>query len=1050
MMDYTDVEDPEYQQLNGKNRLDFLMSTTSDLNTIFADKNISCNYYDEKSFFAKFKSTNYFTCLSSNVQSLGSKFLSICNFFNILSDSSIIPDIFAVQEVWSCAPNSYTIPDYSFYCKTRKNGRGGGVGLFVHKDNNSSILEDHSLFIENIYESIAVQVETSSRNKFIAISLYRPNRHKTLSQSQQFDQFFSFFQDHLQNLSQVGLPIYIFSDTNIDLMKYGSNLNSNNLLDLTMGLGYLQLISKVTRIQGESATLLDHIFSNDNLVNTSAGVIIDSYSDHFIIFSSLNFEKNKPEHSAGFSRCMKPESINNFKAALNNLSWADVLDKNCPNAAYDSFWETFSTLFDIFFPLHQVKFNKNIHPLNPYMTPGLMVSRRRKLKLYRLSKSKPTPENIRKFQIYRNIYNKTCRKSKQMYFEKKIYDSKGNSKKIWDTLGEAMNNKKVNSATIDTLLINNEPCSDETLIADNFNEYFSQIGVKVSGSVPPTDANYWDFLPPRCSSTFFINPILPSDICSTISQLEKKTSKDINGISVCFLHDIAFHISEPMAHIFNKSVQNGIFPEKMKISRTIPVYKKSGSPMETNNYRPIAIINAFSKVFEKIISKRLVNFLTQTNFFFPDQFGFLQGRSTNHAIMKIINYISGALNEDKYSILVLLDVQKAFDSISHSVLLYKLENAGIRGVALDWFRSYLSDRKQKVQVGSSISENTSNINIGVLQGSILGVILFLISVNDISNCSEILKSFLFADDISSLSSDINFNNLVDSTNFELNKLSAWYRANGLAVHPKKSKFMIFKPPNFPLPANIDLFFNDNDPGVSDPSKMTKIQQVSNRSDEKFVRVLGVLLDENLTLESHVNSMCSKISRSIYCLNQVKHFLDTNCLKLIYFSHIHSHLNYCSNIFSLLSTKHLNRVTILQKKAIRIVCKTGYRSHTNPLFLRTGILPFKDIIQANSLSFMYEYKHRILPSTFNHCWTQNWEIDSHYLLRNGEDFYLRRLKFHCLNKHPLFIFPRTWNSFSPVFKNTYMSKKQFARTVKNYFLHKLDDNFSINCTCILCF
>ena len=133
----------------------------------------------------------------------------------------------------------------------------------------------------------------------------------------------------------------------------------------------------------------------------------------------------------------------------------------------------------------------------------------------------------------------------------------------------------------------------------------------------------------------------------------------------------------------------------MKTSRTIPVFKKSGSPLEMNNYRPIAIINAFSKIFEKIISKRLVSFLTQNNFFFQEQFGFLQGRSTNHAVMKILNIITSALNEGKYSILVLLDVQKAFDSVKHSILLYKLENAGIRGVVLDWFKSYLSNRKQK-------------------------------------------------------------------------------------------------------------------------------------------------------------------------------------------------------------------------------------------------------------------------------------------------------------------------------------------------------------------
>jgi len=853
----------------------------------------------------------------------------------------------------------------------------------------------------------------------------------------------------MHKLSELNFPVYIFLDTNIDLMKYGSNHNSNYLLELSMGFGFLQLISKVTRIQGESATLLDHIFTNDVVNVTSSGVIIDSYSDHFITFCSLSFEKPKPKNSDIFARSINEENTNKFKAALDNLNWSNVLENTCTNTAYNEFWETFHTLFDLYFPLRQFKLNKNIHPINPFMTPGLLVSRKRNLKLYKISKSKPTPENIKKYQIYRSTYNKTCRKSKQMYFEKKIYNSKGNSKKIWDTLGEAMNNKKSGTSSVDSLLINDEICSDEILIANAFNDFFSQIGSKVSDSVPPTNSNYWDFLPPRCSNTFFIDPVVPSDIASTISQLEKKSSKDINGISINFLCTISFQICVPLAHIFNLSVQNGIFPDNMKTSRTIPVFKKSGSPLEMNNYRPIAIINAFSKIFEKIISKRLVSFLTQNNFFFQEQFGFLQGRSTNHAVMKILNIITSALNEGKYSILVLLDVQKAFDSVKHSILLYKLENAGIRGVVLDWFKSYLSNRKQKVQVGSKISENTSNLNIGVIQGSILGVILFLISINDISNCSEFLRSVLFADDISSILSDSNFNNLVSSVNTELIKLSSWYRANGLSVHPKKSKFIIFKPTNFHLPEEINIFFNNNDPGETDSSKISKIQRISDTSEEKSVRVLGVLLDEKLKLRSHVNSICSKISRSIYCLSQVKNLLDMSCLKLIYFAHIHSHLNYCSNIFSLLSKKDLIRVQTLQKKSVRLVCNKSYNSHTAPLFLKTAIVPFQDLIQVNALCFMYEYRLNRLPSSFNNSWSLNRDTDPQYMLRNGEDFAIPRLKYQYLKSHPLFYFPNLWNKFKPVFKNSIVKSSTFSSNLKSYFLHKLDESYSIDCNCYLC-
>jgi len=188
----------------------------------------------------------------------------------------------------------------------------------------------------------------------------------------------------MHKLSELNLPVYIFSDTNIDLMKYGSNHNSNYLLELSMGFGFLQLISKVTRIQGESATLLDHIFTNDVVNVTSSGVIIDSYSDHFITFCSLSFEKPKPKNSDIFARSINEENTKKFKAALDNLNWSNVLENTCTNTAYNEFWETFHTLFDLYFPLRQFKLNKNIHPINPFMTSGLLVSRKRNHKLYKI------------------------------------------------------------------------------------------------------------------------------------------------------------------------------------------------------------------------------------------------------------------------------------------------------------------------------------------------------------------------------------------------------------------------------------------------------------------------------------------------------------------------------------------------------------------------------------------------------------------------------------------------------------------------------------------
>ena len=189
-------------------------------------------------------------------------------------------------------------------------------------------------------------------------------------------------------------------------------------------------------------------------------------------------------------------------------------------------------------------------------------------------------------------------------------------------------------------------------------------------------------------------------------------------------------ISTPLAHIFNLSLDKGIFPTNLKLSRIVPVYK-SGDPKICDNYRPIALVNTLSKILEKIVSLKLTNHLQINELLYKHQYGFQRGLSTEHNLMHVVNYISQSLNNGNYCIGIFLDLKKAFDVCSHEILLKKLKKFGIDGSALDWFASYLSNRKQKVDISGNLSSE-SIINISVLQGTTLGPILFLCYINDIS------------------------------------------------------------------------------------------------------------------------------------------------------------------------------------------------------------------------------------------------------------------------------------------------------------------------------
>jgi hypothetical protein len=239
----------------------------------------------------------------------------------------------------------------------------------------------------------------------------------------------------------------------------------------------------------------------------------------------------------------------------------------------------------------------------------------------------------------------------------------------------------------------------------------------------------------------------PEHIQKVIKKLQPKLSYDANRVSSKMIKFIGEEISIPLAHIFNISLREGVFPEKLKLCRVIPIFK-TGNPLECDNYRPISLLSSISKVLEKIVAEKLIAHLLDNDLLYVHQYGFLPNRSTEHNLLQIINYISNALNEGDFCIRVFLDLKKAFDVCSHEILLKKLIKMGIRGNAYKWFENYLASRSQFVDINGSKSDPL-DINISVIQGSILGPILFLCYINDFYAATT-LFSVLFADDTTGL------------------------------------------------------------------------------------------------------------------------------------------------------------------------------------------------------------------------------------------------------------------------------------------------------------
>jgi hypothetical protein len=672
---------------------------------------------------------------------------------------------------------------------------------------------------------------------------------------------------------------------------------------------------------------------------------------------------------------------------------------------------------------------------------GLLISRRKKNWLFKKQLLSPSNDNVQLFKNYRNIYNSVLRKSKKMYYEMILGKLKSKPKKLWEILNN-VNGKKAKGNQIKEIFNGNSITNDPKEMSQVFNEHFSKIGTEIINTVENSDIDPLSFFPPdSVAPDFVMNNTGPVHVIDVIKSMIGKNSVDCDHISINLIKFVAFEIAVPLAHIFRLSIENGIFPDKFKASRVVPIFKH-GDRRNCDNYRPIALVNSFSKILEKMVAIDLFNHLDLNNLLYKHQYGFQRGRSTEHNLIQVTNFIGEALNEGKFCIGVFLDLKKAFDTVQHDILLRKLEKFGIKGTALNWFASYLSNRKQCVDINGVLSE-FNDIIMSVFQGSSLGPILFLCFINDIYRCTN-LNMFLFADDTNALSKHDNLSILIDSVNIELKKLALWFQANKLVINTSKTKYMIFRSKNRKIDMqgkNIYIDFN-NDNSVFNPEKKVLLNRVHNNADSEnqTYKLLGILFDEYLSFSQHLMYVHSKVSKSLFLLNRSKHFLSKFALRLLYFASVHSHLMYCPIILSMACKTQLNRLFVIQKKALRIICGENFHAHTAPLFLDNCILPLDLIIVQAKLLFMHSVKYEYCPKSFLNVFVRNNNYENPvYETRYPNEFITPRARIEMFKKIPLYSLPDEWNNCGDL--RFYVNPTTFRITLTETLFKKfaLDNN-----------
>jgi hypothetical protein len=953
-----------------------------------------------------------------------------------------------LQETWSILDaGQFPLPGFQqIIYNTRPDGQGGGVGIFVKNGLSFKISKAKSIFIPKLYESIFIDVTLGSGKKLCIGNIYRPNsKYSSLTATEQFTQFNDIL---LNTLSSIDITeeSHIVGDFNIDVLKYGTSGEVTTYVDSLFTSGFLQTITLPTRCTQHSATLIDHYITNSTQSSFTNYILTRHISDHFPILSltnSTHFKLKKTTHTfTDFSEL----NINNFKNSLSNLTWAETLEHECPNNSFNKFHDLFSTLYNLHFSPKTVKFNKNFHKDEKWMTQGLLISRIHKNKLSAAYSKSRTHQNHLAYTTYRNIYNTTIRACKKLHYSKALSSNTNNLRKTWSILNEALNKSKNHSA-IHSLFVNNTLITDPLTIANTFNTFFTTIAENTASLIHPVSDPDPDLVPPTNSSfDLHSSPVTDDEILSCINKLENKRTPDMSGISTCILKKVIPEILSPLKHIFNQSLATGIVPDNFKIAKIIPIFK-SGDSLDPSNYRPISLLSTFSKILEKIVHFRLYTYLEEHSLLSPRQFGFRPNHSTVHPMSLMLNHITQALNAKKHTLLIFCDLKKAFDTCDHSILLSKLSNLGITGTSLTWFKNYLTNRKQFVSL-ENFNSTLLSILVGVPQGSILGPLLFLIYINDLPLHSSLL-SFLFADDTSLANSSDDLDTLFTHTNVEFHKLCSYFRRNKLSLHPDKTKFILISHNKITLLPHHTLSINNNNSTENSPDRITLLSQVTTNDKIPAIKYLGVFFDPELSFKYHIQQLSKKLSYALYSLRQAKNFLPPNALKTLYYSLFHCHLIYAIEIWSNVPLSHLSPLITKQKAAIRIISNSSYNAHTEPLFKSLAILPLQHLITHFNLKLFHSFYYNTTPTSFTHTWRTTLEQrnldnnNAHLLnLRNNNDMFVPPCRSISLSRFPFFNLPKLWNELPPSIKEN-SSKNSFNIALKNHLFSSLSANFVCN-------
>lgn len=884
------------------------------------------------------------------------------------------------------------IPGYTHYYSYRSNGRGGGVSIFAHNDLKHNFVEEKCLanshFLWIHLENYSLDIGAIYRKPDTNIAEF-------------LDEYSNQIRSKKRGLTIGDLNFNILN-SDCSVILYKETLEEN---------GY-KLINKIdkkfcTRETKTTKSILDHACSNLKNTYFHLTFIETPMSDHKHLY--LEIKKHKPAPL----RKLQYESIN-----------YDKLYKMMKEGQNNNTEFVFNLLEERL--LHCIKKTKELKTkiqnpprqdwINKKITDQIN-SRNILWKQYKINSKDKIKEEL--FINKRNDVAGQIQKTKKLYYYKAFNDCKKKPAKMWKLINNLSNNRVKENTGPNKLKTLNGYITEEKEICNCFNDFFAEIGSTLASLITKNRIVNSRIVTNETNNLLTLtnyNLCSTDEIARIIKNLKTNTSSGLDGITTKCIKSLKNIIIQELTECVNKCLTLGTFPDSLKIAKVTPIYK-SGNKSDPGNYRPISVLPVLSKIFEKVLYKRLKDHIDVLNLINDTQYGFRPKSNTLSATVDLVTNIKLNIDKKKIALGIFIDLKKAFDTVSHDILLQKLNDIGIVGTAHDMFTSYLRNRCQVVKIGKSES-SYSTLTYGIPQGSILGPLLFIIYINGINQIGLKGDITLYADDTCLFYFSNTIEEIIDNAQKDLKLLDEWFQTNLLTINVSKTNYIIFASKNKKIQDFPPLTLNN--------------QAIKRTNQEKY---LGLVLDHQLTWKPHLIKIKSKLSSLTGALRGIVRCLPLQVRYTIYNSLVKPHIDYLIEIWGTSYKTNLKLLQIAQNKLVKTLFHYDYMTPTDKIYKETKLLNIPQTYIYNTCVLIRKILNKDIHTQI--VFTKKHQIQQKRL-RNANDINLYSPRTNYGKKNLMHEGAQIYNKLPRDIKES-KSLKTFKKLLKYYIKNNKSTN-----------